>query len=446
VLVGHAEAIFSPDIPDSDRMFYEGLQTPIEGHLTMRNLIEGSIHGLVVNQNNQPVAGFNVVLAGPENAQMVTNSAGEFHFANLTPGAYVVNVGGQLRIVIVGSGEEEVATNGLAGTLNPGQFQTINPDLRFVVNVVIPVNDGPRVTSVKVSGTEWTESFLTAVDIDPVDLGYKILGGPSQLDTLPWININEVHVTFSEAVVLGANPISLHGVNVANYGGTVSYNAATFTATLLLPTSIGADKVVLHVNDTVEDTSGNNLDGEWTNGTSNFPSGNGTEGADFNFRFNVLPGDATRNGTLTGPTDGVLGSDVIKVRNSQFLTTADSKYSVFDDMNGSGNVSGTDVIATRNRQFTGLPAGTPVAPAAAGASLIGDLVDSVFTAEESGMAFGKSGTVVDTSDDSLLLLAALATSGESSTDAALGSTLAADDEDAEPVLGSVDDLFAALGA
>jgi hypothetical protein len=411
----------------------------------MRNLIEGSIHGLVVNQNNQPVAGFNVVLAGPENAQVTTNSAGEFNFENLTPGAYVVNVGGQLRVVVVGSGEEEVAAIGQAD-LDPGQFETLNPDLKFIVNVVIPVNDGPRVTSVKVSSTEWTVPFLEAVDIDPVDLGYKIPGGPGQLDTLPWINVNEVHVTFSENVVISASDLSLHGVSVANYGGSFSYDANTFTATLLLPAAIGPDKLILHVNDTVEDLTGNNLDGEWTNGTSNYPSGNGTEGADFNFRFNVLPGDSNRNGSLTGPTDGVLGSDVIKVRNAQFLTTADSKYTVFDDVNGTGNVSGVDVVAVRNRQFTGLPAGSPVAPAASSSSLLGDLVDSVFSDGDSGAAFGKAATVVDSSDDSLLLLA-LASSPESSTDVAIGSSLAGGDDggDGEAV-GSIDDLFAALGA
>jgi hypothetical protein len=311
--------------------------------------------------------------------------------------------------------------------------------------VVIPVNEGPRVASVKVSSTEWTEDFLTIVDIDPVDLGYKIPGGPSQLDTLPWININEVHVTFSENVVISASDLSLHGVSVANYGGSFSYDPITFTATLLLPAPIGADKLVLHVNDTVEDLTGNNLDGEWTNSASNFPSGNGTEGADFNFRFNILPGDSNRNGTLTGPTDGVLGSDVIKVRNSQFLTVADSKYSVFDDVNGTGNISGVDVVAVRNRQFTGLPAGSPVAPAASAASLAGDVVDSVFSGDDGGTAFGKSAAAVDSSDDSLLLLA-LASSSESSTDVAIASSLAegADDGDGGAV-GSIDDLFAALG-
>jgi hypothetical protein len=317
----------------------------------------------------------------------------------------------------------------------------VNSDLRFTITATGGANESPRVSSVKVSGTEWSEPFLEVVDTDAIDLGYKIPGGPGQLDTLPWTNINEVHITFSENVVVNASQISLHGVNIANYGGTFSYNAATFTATLLLPAALGADKLVVHVDDTITDLGGNKLDGEWTNASSAYPSGNGTAGADFNFRFNVLPGDANRNGSLTGPTDGVLGADVIKVRNAQFRGTTDPLYSVFDDVNGNGMVQGSDVIAVRNRQFSGLPTGSPVAPAASGASLGDDAVDSVFDAGD-GVAFGKGAAVGDGGDDSLLLLA-LGSSSESSADASF-SVVSGDDGEAQAV-GSLDELFAALG-
>jgi hypothetical protein len=114
-------------------------------------------------------------------------------------------------------------------------------------------------------------------------------------------------------------------------------------------------------------------------------------------------------------------------------------------VNGTGNVSGVDVVAVRNRQFTGLPAGSPVAPAASAASLAGDLVDSVFSGGDSGPAFGKAAAVADSGDDSLLLLA-LASAPESSTDVAISSSLAGGDDGGEgEAVGSIDDLFAALG-
>ena len=62
-------------------------------------------------------------------------------------------------------------------------------------------------------------------------------------------------------------------------------------------------------SDPIEDAAGNRLDGEWTNpantsdtGDSTYPSGNGVPGGDFDFRFNVLPGDATQDGVV-GPAD-----------------------------------------------------------------------------------------------------------------------------------------------
>jgi hypothetical protein len=402
--------------------------------LTLRNLIEGSIHGLVCNQANQPVAGVTVVLAGPENAQTTTNAQGQYHFNDLTPGAYVVNVNGTLRIVIVGSGEEEVAMAGLAGPLDPGQFETLNPDLKIIQGGGDPI--GPKVASVKVVSSQWTEPFLD--EVDPVDgEGYPIPTGPDQLKTLPWININEILVEFNEPMNITAADISLHGVTVPNYPTLFNYNAGTRTASLQLTGGnlIGADKLVLHINDTAKDLAGNALDGEWNNGVSNFGNmGNGTAGGDFNFRINVLPGDARQDGHNLGAFDGVLGTDVIKVRNAQFLSTTDAAYSPFDDVNGNGMVQGTDVIAVRNRQFTGLPTGNPVAPAGSGASLGEDDVDSVFG---NGASFGKA------DDDDLLL--ALATGSGSSADTVFESSDSGDDGEGQAV-GSIDDLFAALGS
>ena len=52
----------------------------------------------------------------------------------------------------------------------------------------------------------------------------------------------------------------------------------------------------------IQDWTGDLLDGEWTNGSSRYPSGNGTAGSDFLFRFNVLPGDADQNGLVRRTT------------------------------------------------------------------------------------------------------------------------------------------------
>ena len=58
-------------------------------------------------------------------------------------------------------------------------------------------------------------------------------------------------------------------------------------------------------SDPIEDAAGNRLDGDWTNPTSTsdtgdrvYPSGNGVAGGNFDFRFNVLPGDANQDGVV----------------------------------------------------------------------------------------------------------------------------------------------------
>ena len=53
--------------------------------------------------------------------------------------------------------------------------------------------------------------------------------------------------------------------------------------------------------------AGNALDGEWTDGVSTYPSGNGIAGGNFEFHFNVLGGDVNAD-------DKVDNSDMIQVR------------------------------------------------------------------------------------------------------------------------------------
>ena len=61
------------------------------------------------------------------------------------------------------------------------------------------------------------------------------------------------------------------------------------------------DQYLISLSDAVTDVEGNRLDGEWTNPASistvnvlvsEFPSGDGTPGGDFNFVATLLPGDA----------------------------------------------------------------------------------------------------------------------------------------------------------
>ncbi len=326
-------------------MPYPGLQTEeLKSQLAITNLIEGSIHGLVVDQNDAGVEGVTVALLGT-GLSTVTDADGEFHFDQLTPNAqYIVQVDGdEVSIITVGSGEEEVAFEDQA-PLDPGQYETVNGDLNnpstpgdlvFQIDVTTP--PGPQVTSIKVGSDGWNQSFLDY--IDPVDgLGYEVPDGGTPL---PWVNINRIYITFSDNVSIDTNDVSLLGFNVADYGGVVSYS--NMTATITLGSAIGADNLLLQIDDTVTDGSGNPLDGD----------ANGEAGTDYEFSFSVLPGDANQTGAVTG-------GDVTIVRNAQFTSTTFGAYSEFKDVNGSGAITGGDVTLTRNRQFTQLPGGFPI--------------------------------------------------------------------------------------
>ena len=159
----------------------------------------------------------------------------------------------------------------------------------------------PTVTNVAVSGPGWASAYAIPV------------GSGTQLFSLPWAGINQIKVTFSENVVVDQSDLLLTGINVPSYdvaGGTFSYDSTTFTATWTLPQSIGADQLMLALNANGSDPirltpPARILDGDWTNPASTtatsgsaYPSGNGTAGGNFNFRFNVLPGDANQDGLV----------------------------------------------------------------------------------------------------------------------------------------------------
>lgn len=108
----------------------------------------------------------------------------------------------------------------------------------------------------------------------------------------------------------------------------------------------------------VTDLAGNRLQGTWFNGESSFPSGNGQAGVDFDFRFNVAPGDIDRSG---GP---VTDPELQTVRAALFEEVGSSKYSVFMDLDGSGTIRNADMNVVRNHIGFDLPGGEPVANSA----------------------------------------------------------------------------------
>ncbi len=230
-------------------------------------------------------------------------------------------------------------------------------------------NAGPRVLSVIADSSEWADTFRDYVDggfTDPSKLGYRISTGTKQLLTLPWVNIDRLHVVFSKDV---AGSIDLSDFQLVATPGyialsnpieaipkitRVTYDAARLTATLFLDKAFGAAVADLKIGAFgVSDSALNKLDGEWKDGVTTDGSGNGVPGGDFSFRMFVLPGDSAEETRGSG-TRTVNSNDAQKVRDLQngfalpgFGSIA---YDARADLDGSSFINSDDSQFSREQQ------------------------------------------------------------------------------------------------
>ncbi len=218
----------------------------------------------------------------------------------------------------------------------------------------------PEITSVVVSSTQWDNAFIDHLSSQGLgDGGYAIpTNSPQQLAPLPWSNMNQVKITFSEDVVVSRNSLTLQGTNVANYRfRRFAYDAKTFTATWTLRRRLRADDLQITLSDTVTDRQGNQLDGEWIDGVSAFlnGTGDGVPGGDFKFRFSVLPGDVDQSGSLDD-------QDLAAVIASRNTEVGDGDYTIFSDVDGSGEIVRRDARIVRRQIRRAQRDNTPPAP------------------------------------------------------------------------------------
>ena len=111
-------------------MPYPGLQVEeVKTQLAFTNLIEASIHGIVVDPaQSVGCAGVQVELLGT-GLSTTTDANGEFHFDGLDPNQfYIVEVDDEVSLIYVGSGEEYMAYSGQAALLD-GQYEVVLGDL-----------------------------------------------------------------------------------------------------------------------------------------------------------------------------------------------------------------------------------------------------------------------------------------------------------------------------
>ena len=228
-----------------------------------------------------------------------------------------------------------------------------------VEDYTVSIDEAPRVTNVWVSSQNWDSSFLTYLQTSGVGdatHGYAIpVGSSDQLKPLPWFHIDEVAIQFNEDVDVEEGDLGLMGVTVQQYGyadSGFSYDDEDYVATWTLDQLIDQPNKLLIDLGGVTDTASIALDGEWTDEASTYPSGDGTPGGDFQFRFNVLPGDADQSWWVTGPDWG-------RIRLQLGKLPGDPGYSILYDVDGSGWITGPDWGRARSRLGDQLPTGEP---------------------------------------------------------------------------------------
>jgi hypothetical protein len=227
------------------------------------------------------------------------------------------------------------------------------------------VERGPEVVQVFVNGPGLTggtpnanqQAFRTLAGID-ADYGYALPAGANQLKSVPWINgINQVALRFDNWVADGTinkDDLVIRGVNTPSYSTSAfHYDPATKTGVWTLGQTVTNDKLRLFLDDALVP----GLDGEWANGADTYPSGDGRGGGDFDFRLNVLGGDATQNGRVDA-----LDLGFVKQRLNRSATNpgvSGAPYSVFADVDANGTINSLDLSAVKVRFNHGPPPGEP---------------------------------------------------------------------------------------
>ncbi len=215
------------------------------------------------------------------------------------------------------------------------------------------------IEDVIVSSTQFGDSFIDVIGAEN-GLGYSLVGG-HQLESLPWMNIDTFYLQFNEDVSssLSADDVTLTGI----LGGTlnldlVSYDTTSNTAEFRIDGNLNSDSFAISIaSDSVFNPLGTAFDGEWAAGQT-APSGDSTQGGQFDFHFNVLVGDEDASGQVNTV-------DAINISEASTMLTDQTNFR--RDIDGSGQINSADVFAAMSNNTYGLPADStlPVSMASA---------------------------------------------------------------------------------
>ncbi|HKM56247.1 MAG TPA: Ig-like domain-containing protein, partial [Isosphaeraceae bacterium] len=220
-------------------------------------------------------------------------------WASATPSVATISPAG--LATGVGTGTSDI-TASLGGVKSPADTLTVNA------------------VSVNAVSVEWgsqTVSLQTASD------GVRLLPVGRNTD-LPWLNINRIAITLSQAADLNPGDVSVTGITGGNYGPVTISGSGTSNVLITLSKPISAaDRVTI--------TIGN------------------AEIITYTRRLDVLPGDVNDDGAVN-TTDGLF---------ILYNETPVHAYQAIYDLNGDGAVNATDFTLYRPFIGTVLPGLSP---------------------------------------------------------------------------------------
>ena len=193
----------------------------------------------------------------------------------------------------------------------------------------------PLIDQVLVSGTDWQEGFTTRLEADGLGTneGYSLTNDPSGV--VPWANIDQISVQFSENVSVAAGDLVGQGINagalaVPSADG-FTYDSESFIATWTFNNSFATDSYTFGLAATITNNMNVGIEGELA------------------FSLNLVRSDVDRSG-VTNVLDG------LDIRGRLFSNTGNTeRYSVFSDVDGSGSINVLDGLNTREYLFERLP-------------------------------------------------------------------------------------------
>jgi len=207
-------------------------------------------------------------------------------------------------------------------TIQTSQSDTTNTGTSTPVTFTID-SIAPTVTGVYVRSTAWAPEFMTNIELcdkGSATFGYLLSADTTQLETLPWTNINQVTIAFSESVNITQNLLEIPGYTI------LAFTTDGTTATWTLDRNIHNDTLHLNLSGSVNDNFNNPLNGD---------------GSNFQHQFRTLSGDANGSGDVD------LADLTILARNWKATTT--TWTAALADFDGSGFIDLADLtILARN--------------------------------------------------------------------------------------------------